>query len=57
MKEIISFLKKLAENDDLRKRDDLRELELLIEKRGGGAREGIVGKVPVAGSRYRTHIQ
>ncbi len=32
-------------------------LELLIEKRGGGAREGIVGKVPVAGSRYRTHIQ
>jgi hypothetical protein len=25
MKEVISFLKKLAENDDLRKRDDLRD--------------------------------
>jgi hypothetical protein len=25
MKEVISFLKKIAENDDLRKRDDLRD--------------------------------
>jgi hypothetical protein len=25
MKDVISFLKKLAENDDLRKRDDLRD--------------------------------
>ncbi len=34
MKEVISFLKKLAENDDLRKRDDLRDFygtDLIID--------------------------